>query len=549
MPARKGLSCPAAVLGALLMAATLLVSACDDTKPGTYQDYIGAELARDAAATRPACTGAATAPAVACRIPESGPLALTVQEAILLALENNRSLAVQRLTPQIQRTAEDVQRAQFDPTVTGGYSGSRTKVRSDDDPGINSLLNGTTGNLGASIFLPTGTTLDIVGQNTRAWGQRVSDQQQSRMGMDLTQSLLRGAGLDVNLALLREAKIDTAVSEYELRGFAEQLVATVEETYWNYALALRQIEIFTSSLKLAQQQMDETQERIKIGKLAETELAAAKAEVALRTEDLINARSTVVKTRLQLLRLLSPTRRDPWDIEIVNVNMPAVPAIQMDAVAAHVEVALRMRPDINQARLSIEKGDLEIVRTKNGLLPKLDFFTTLGRSGYADSFSTSVGNISNGRSYDVQAGVSLELSPINRQARATYQAAQLTRQQSAESLANLEQLAQVDVRTAYEEVLRTAEQITATAVTRAAQEEKYRAENEKYLVGKSTSLLVSQAQSDLLSSQINEVQALVAYTNALVEMFRLEGSLLQRRGIAAPGDKPVNPADPVWKQR
>ncbi len=53
------------------------------------------------------------------------------------------------------------------------------------------------------------------------------------------------------------------------------LVAEVETTYWDYALAQRQIEIYTDSLKLAEQQMKETEERILIGKLAETELAAA----------------------------------------------------------------------------------------------------------------------------------------------------------------------------------------------------------------------------------------------------------------------------------
>ena len=548
MPARKGFPCPALVLGALLTAATLLVSACDDTKPGLYQDYIGAELARDAATRPAASSGPATAPAVPSHIPATGPLALTVQESILLALENNRLLAVDRFNPRIQRTAEQVERALFDPTITGGYSGTRAKDRHDQNPSLDSLSNSTTGNLGASIFLPTGTTLDIVGETTRRWNEGAADEHDTRVGFDIKQPLLRGAGLDVNLASLREARIDTATSEYVLRDVAQQLVSDVEKTYWNYALALRQIDIYTSSLNLAQQELDETKERIQIGKLAETELAAAQAAVALRREDLINARSTVAKTRLQLIRLLSPPRENLWDIEIVNVNMPVVPAIKLDDVARHVEVALRMRPDLNEARLAIQKGDVEIVRTRNGLLPKLDAFITMGRSGYAGSFGRSVDRMIDGGSYDAAAGVSLEVSPINREARANYQSAQLKRQQSAESLANIEQLAQVDVRSAYVEVLRTAEQVTATAATRVSQEEKYRAETEKFRVGKSTSLLVSQAQSDLVTSQINEVQALVSYTNAMVEMFRIEGSLLERRGIVAPGDKPVVMSEPVWKK-
>ena len=79
----------------------------------------------------------------------------------------------------------------------------------------------------------------------------------------------------------------------------------------------------------------------------------------------------------------------------------------------------------------------------------------------------------------------------------------------------------------------------ATVITRRLQEEKVRAEMEKFRVGKSTTLLVAQTQRDLLLSQINEVMAVVANLKALVELFRFEGSLLERRGIAAPGREPV----------
>jgi outer membrane protein TolC len=58
-------------------------------------------------------------------------------------------------------------------------------------------------------------------------------------------------------------------------------------------------------------------------------------------------------------------------------------------------------------------------------------------------------------------------------------------------------------------------------------------------VGKSTSLLVAQAQRDLVASQIAETQAVANYLKALVALYRLEGSLLQRRGIAAPGGEAV----------
>ena len=59
-----------------------------------------------------------------------------------------------------------------------------------------------------------------------------------------------------------------------------------------------------------------------------------------------------------------------------------------------------------------------------------------------------------------------------------------------------------------------------------------RAETEKFRVGKSTSLLVAQTQRDLIASRISQVESIVEYLKAFVELYRLEGSLLERRGIA-----------------
>jgi outer membrane protein TolC len=102
------------------------------------------------------------------------------------------------------------------------------------------------------------------------------------------------------------------------------------------------------------------------------------------------------------------------------------------------------------------------------------------------------------------------------------------------------QLAQMDVRKAHIEVRRQLAQISASAASRRLQEEKYRTETEKFRVGRSTSFLVSQAERDLLQSRVAEAQATVGYFKALVELYRLDGSILDRRDIQAPGNEPAN---------
>jgi outer membrane protein TolC len=272
--------------------------------------------------------------------------------------------------------------------------------------------------------------------------------------------------------------------------------------------------------------------------LAEIELAAAEAEVALRTEGLINARSALAKVRLLLLRLLNPPGPNPWGRGLVLRNAPAIPEVNLEDVESHVQVAERMRPDLNEARLQVQHGNLEIVTTRNGLLPKLDLFVSLGKTGFARSFFDSVGDLG-GDGYDASFGVLYEYPLGNRDAEARHERALLTHDQEVEAVGNLSQLVELDVRTAHIEVNRAREQVAATAATRRLQEEAFRAETEKFQVGRSTSLLVAQAQRDLVAGRIGEVQAVVSYLNALVDLYRLDGSLLERRGIEAPGRKPV----------
>ncbi len=472
-----------------------------------------------------------------------GPLKISIQKTILLAMENNQSLIVQRMNPEISRTFEKEELEIFDPLLDAEVSNRRSVADRLSRAGSsteNQTVDGITGQISLSKLFPTGTTVGLRGSTSYTDSSLYSDTFTSnRLGVTVTQALLQGMDICANLARVHQARIETLISEYELRGFMEILLEEVESKFWDYALAQRQIEIYTNSLSLAEKQMSEVQERITIGQLAETELAAAQAEVALRRENLINARSDLAKEHLNLLRLINPSKNIDWGQNIILEYQTSLPSIKLDNVEQHVQVALKMRPDLNQARLQIQQGDLEVIRTKNGLLPKMDFFITFGKTGYADTFNRSTDNIF-GDSYDVTGGLIFEYPPINQGARARYSRAVIGRRQLLEAFNNLSQLVQVDVRSAYIEATRSSEQIAATAATRNFQEEKLRTETEKFRVGKSTSLLVAQAQRDLLASQIAEIQAFANYLKALVTLYRLEGSLLQRRGIAAPGIKTIN---------
>jgi outer membrane protein TolC len=471
-----------------------------------------------------------------------GPLKVTITQAVLLSLENNRSLVVQRLNPSIQQTAEDQERAVFDPTIDAEVFAGRVKAERLARSGSDTEdfdTNTVDGIISLEQYFPTGTTVALEASSQMEDSSLYdSNFYSTRLGMTVTQALLRGYGTDVNLVRLRQARLDTHMSEFELRGFTEFLVAEVERTFWDYALARRQIEIVEESLKVARQQLNETKQLIAVGRLAKAELAAVQAEVAAQEQALIEARANKESIRLQLLRLLNPAGSGIWQREVDLIYQSTLPEIKLEDVELHVAVSMRMRPILNEARLEILRDDLELVKTQNGLLPLMDLFITLGKSGYSDSFGESISNIKKDK-YDALAGVRFNYPIFNRDAEALHRRAKLTYEQTQKALANLSQLVEVDVRTAYIEVNRTQQQIAASSATRMFNEEKLRTETEKLRVGKSTSFLVAQAQRDLLVSRIAEVRALANYLKALIDLYRLDGSLLERRRISAPGREPV----------
>ena len=466
-------------------------------------------------------------------VPEKGPLVLSLEEASILALRSNQDLQVREIQPVIAGAFEKIERGVFDPEIffeavkfqeealeTSRSTRSQFSVDANEAFAI----------AGVRQKLPTGTDVEVSVEQNRDISNREPEQQVARVGLSLTQALLRGFGPAVNLVRVRQAELDTLSSNNELRGFTEALLAETETAYWKYILAQQEIAIFEESLAVSRKQRDEIAFRIEVGALPEIEIAAARAEIARREQALIEARAVLEERRLRLLRLLNPGPHSQLERPVVATSEPFIDPQPLTDLSERIILAGQARPDLKEALLLLEKNSLETIVTRNGLLPRLDFFIALGQTGYADTFSESFREL-NGNTYDFSVGVRLSHFLGNREAQGRDLIARASRQQAGEAVANLRQLIELDVRLTANEVERTRQQIAASGITRMFEEETFQAEKERFDVGSSTALLVSQAQRDLLVSRIAEVRAVVNYRTALVNLYLAEGSLLERRGI------------------
>ena len=451
-------------------------------------------------------------------------LKLSLEDVLNRAVQHNPLVRIERIDMDIAKTIVKENRYRFEPKVSAALEQNRSLVDGPSSPDYQ-------GSAGVSGTVPTGTDLQVrgfAGPVSRSMQTMPGATHQRGFELTVTQALLAGGGLGVNLAPLRKASLDLDIQQEELAGYAQRLLAETERAYWDLFLAEREADIHQRSLELAQRLLYESQERLNVGRIAPLDLVTVKAEKASREKNLINARIALVQKTYKLAYLVNDSIA-VWEQSVSLTDKPFRPS-EPDSLSLHLEAARSYRPDFRQAQYLAGKNELDIVQTRNGLLPRLDLFVTLSGTAYAESFTDALGGDLDSRNA-LSAGLALSLPLTNGAARQRYHRATLSQKQTQLSIENLKNLIELDVRVAWTEVQRTLQQITAAQVSRTLQEEKLSAEQARLAAGKSTEYLVLQAQRDLIAAQLDEARAEVAYVNAVADLYLKDGTLLERRGV------------------
>ncbi len=466
-----------------------------------------------------------------------GVLHLSLDDALYLALRNNPSLRAQRLAPLSAAESVVAQEAAFDPVLRAqlGFSQSAQERLARAGSAVESETSkAQTGSVNVVTKLETGTTVDVGASVNRTENSLYTAPFSStRVGASVTQNLLRGFGAKANTVLLRQARLDERSSWYELKAFATALAAETENSYLDVQLALSEVVLREQALKLSRDELSEIEERVKAGSLAPVELPAARADVASGEASLIDARAAAERAHLRLVRLASPAIANRWTTPLDLTTPPGSRNETADAVEEHVAVARKLRPDLAQARLEWDRRQLDVVRTKDGLLPRLDFFANLGFSGFGRHEVAAARQIDR-HNYDGRVGLTFEMPLGNRAAEAADRRSGFDLRRSVEAIDNLSAVIEEEVRSAWIEADRARQQIQARAAARLTAEEALRAETEKLRSGRGTAFETAQARQRVLEAKLAESRALSEIRSTLVELYRRDGSLPERRGISLP---------------
>jgi outer membrane protein TolC len=332
----------------------------------------------------------------------------------------------------------------------------------------------------------------------------------------------------------------------QFKSDVSRIIAEVQRTYWDLVFAIEDMKVKKRSLQLAQDLLERNKIQVQVGTLAPIEIVQAEAAVAQREEDVIVAQDAIKDAEDKLKKFLN-LFDDPEvrDVTIVPIDRPSFSPQPVDLVRSFEE-ALANRPDYAQAKLEVEKAEINLRAARNQLLPNLDFVGEGGYSANRGNLGNSVDDIIDTESRHWSLGVELSFPMGNRQAKAEYSQRKLELRQALLRLKNLEQaiLVQVPdvvreldpdrmgVREAVRQIDTDIKRVKATRASRVLAERKLDAEEKKLEVGISTNFQVLEFQEDLAVAESNETRAIIDYNRSLINLERAKGTILQTNNIS-----------------
>jgi len=493
----------------------------------------------------------ATLAAAAAQTNAPAPRTLSLQDCLTEALQHNFDVRVERYDPQISLYNLNAAYAGYDPTLS--LSGTHGRSNAGGLITANGVTTVTTNNsivttnyqasgipvtdynsfdssLGGS--LPSGATYSLDGNVQKNYDTGGADYSGGDLGVTLTQPLLKNLWIDSTRLNISVAKNNLKYSEQTLRNQLIATVTAVENAFYELIYARENLQVQQQALALAQTQLNDDQKRVEVGTIASAggTLEQDESEVAQNRANLIAAQFTLASDENALKSLITDNYSQ-WHDVVIKPSAALTAVRQFFDVQDSWSKGLAQRPDMLQAKLSVEQQGIQLKYDRNQLYPQLDLRGSYGYNGAGQGFDDTFDQYGTANRPFYSYGAVLSVPLSNTKARNSLKADRATEQQLLLKLKQLEQNVMVQIDDAVKNAQSAWESVDATQKARLYAEAALKAEQGKYAVGKSTTFTVLQLQNSLTSARSQEIRALANYNEALANLAQQEGSTLERHQL------------------
>ena len=334
-------------------------------------------------------------------------------------------------------------------------------------------------------------------------------------GIRVVQSIYEGGRIN---SALRTARLTQEQALLNHQTVIADALRDVRIAYYNVLGAEQEVAVQEASLKLLQEELDQTTRRFNAGTVPRFNVLRAEVEVANVRPRLARARNAFRIAKVNLANLLGEkVPREMEDVPMqlldkldgtpMNVSLP-------DALAR----ALEQRTELAALRKAELIRNEAIANAKSGYKPNVQVFA--GYGARSSQFTTDLTDELHGW----EAGAQLSWNVFDGfLTRGRVHEARSLRDRTLEEIAEAERAIELEVRTAYssfteaQEVLRSQEKVQESA------EEALRLANARAAAGTATQLDVLNAQTALTDARTTQVLALRACAVARARLERAVG--------------------------
>ncbi len=317
-------------------------------------------------------------------------------------------------------------------------------------------------------------------------------------------------------ANLDAARLSREASENTFERTRQDVVFSVISNYLNVITNREQIAIQEQNLDSQQQLLERVEEYVRVGSRPESDLFQQQATTAQSESNLLNQQRLYELAKARLIQTLELNPIQEYQFEAPTADQIAV--IPGDYVLADLlRDATERRLDLKAAKQSIGVANLDIKAAKGGFLPSVNLNGSYGTSyssfqrDPATGETKSIGSqFTDNRSWGATIGIGVPI--FNRfLTKASVQRAEVFRNNAELDYQILEQSVALEIKQAYQDYLFDAKQIEVTEKQFVAAEKALEAEQERYNVGASTLVELSQARSSFIQASTSRVNAVYTY--------------------------------------
>ena len=333
--------------------------------------------------------------------------------------------------------------------------------------------------------------------------------------------------------LISRIRIDQERAEFE--ADVNQMLLNVEVAYWNLYGAYWTLYARELGLRLAYESWKITGAKYYAGNTKLANFARTRGQYELFRGQRLQALGQVLENERQLRKLLGMMTADKC--RLVPSDTPTLAPYHPDWCASKQE-CLNLRPELIIAREGLKASQLDVINSKNLLLPDLRFTSTYdvnaigGRLDGPDPSTNAFRALAQNRFNDWSAGLRLVVPIGFRQAHSNLRRARLALAQSYALLKDQEIKAEQYLAQQWRRLMEFHEQIRAQRAQREAYGLQLRLEFER--VGEQITAddtVILEAERFYTDALANEYNAIVQYNNVLANFEYAKGTILQHNNV------------------